>query len=575
MLPLLVLVMTIFSRPFSAFVLKHQQSLLSRTSYSTRSTNRMLLFSTTRRLAETLIQCVVDKNSTVTTNNLRACVVVAGGGGTAISTLASTPGASNLLVEGRVLYDPHSIVHFLTNNNPKHSSKKLSSFCSKETAIALANSALYTSLVLTPSLSSRISCVGIGCTSVLVSNTPHKGQHRCYVALVASNGSCKLYSCTFSKNHIIQRNTTEETQTTTKRPRTRVEEEELVSSIILYALLKHLREQMVTTYITQVNTMLPLIDDVLATLHDDTLLVHGEDMLTEEDVAEGISTNQNNKLLENAVRRVLTNTITTPKGDTYANADTSCLLLVPVKDSTHQTVSLTPISPITLPKNVIIFPGSFNPPHEGHMMLARAAVKYIWDKQKKQQQQQKRQDPTIILYEEQTPCVVFEMSITNADKPPMDLSEVMRRIQLFCSSSLDLPQDWSILLTSTPLFVEKILLFSNVVLDTKTSNYDEKPTVVIGSDTLIRILDPKYYENNSQSAMFQALGNMKEKGVHFVVGGRVEQKKKNYTTSKPFISGEEQLALLPEDLREHFTILNEDEFRMDISSTELRKKGQL
>lgn len=118
------------------------------------------------------------------------------------------------------------------------------------------------------------------------------------------------------------------------------------------------------------------------------------------------------------------------------------------------------------------------------------------------------------------------MSITNADKPPMDLSEVMRRIQLFCSSSLDLPQDWSILLTSTPLFVEKILLFSNVVLDTKTSNYDEKPTVVIGSDTLIRILDPKYYENNSQSAMFQALGNMKEKGVHFVVGGRVEQKKK-------------------------------------------------
>jgi len=166
------------------------------------------------------------------------------------------------------------------------------------------------------------------------------------------------------------------------------------------------------------------------------------------------------------------------------------------------------------------------------------------------------------------------MSITNADKPPMDLSEVMRRIQLFCSSSLDLPQDWSILLTSTPLFVEKILLFSNVVLDTKTSNYDEKPTVVIGSDTLIRILDPKYYENNSQSAMFQALGNMKEKGVHFVVGGRVEQKKMD-TTSKPFISGEEQLALLPEDLREHFTILNEDEFRMDISSTELRKKGQL
>lgn len=74
--------------------------------------------------------------------------------------------------------------------------------------------------------------------------------------------------------------------------------------------------------------------------------------------------------------------------------------------------------------------------------------------------------------------------------------------------------------------------------------------------------------------MLQALRTMTEKGVHFVVGGRVEQTKKD-TTTNSFISGNEQLALLPQDLQEHFTLLNEDEFRIDISSTELRKKGQL
>jgi hypothetical protein len=35
-------------------------------------------------------------------------------------------------------------------------------------------------------MAERTSCVGLGCTSVLVSNTPKKGHHRCYVALTTS-----------------------------------------------------------------------------------------------------------------------------------------------------------------------------------------------------------------------------------------------------------------------------------------------------------------------------------------------------------------------------------------------------
>jgi hypothetical protein len=47
-------------------------------------------------------------------------------------------------------------------------------------------------------------------------------------------------------------------------------------------------------------------------------------------------------------------------------------------------------------------------------------------------------------------------------------------------------------------------------------------TFVIGADTMIRILNPKYY-GDSFDAMLAAVRNMRDNGVHFVVGGRVEQ----------------------------------------------------
>lgn len=39
---------------------------------------------------------------------------------------------------------------------------------------------------------------------------------------------------------------------------------------------------------------------------------------------------------------------------------------------------------------------------------------------------------------------------------------------------------------------------------------------------MVRIADAKYY-GNSQESMIAALEDMKRKGVHFIVGGRLEQ----------------------------------------------------
>ena len=66
--------------------------------------------------------------------------------------------------------------------------------------------------------------------------------------------------------------------------------------------------------------------------------------------------------------------------------------------------------------------------------------------------------------------------------------------------------------------------------------------------------------------MLAALMDMKEKGVHFIVGGRLEPGTNNY------MNGKDEVSSLPLEVQEMFTLLPEDEFRMDISSTELRKR---
>lgn len=45
---------------------------------------------------------------------------------------------------------------------------------------------------------------------------------------------------------------------------------------------------------------------------------------------------------------------------------------------------------------------------------------------------------------------------------------------------------------------------------------------VIGTDTMVRILNPKYY-GDDRDTMLEAVREMGRSGVHFVVGGRLEQ----------------------------------------------------
>src|SRR5207253_4050059 len=104
---------------------------------------------------------------------------------------------------------------------------------------------------------------------------------------------------------------------------------------------------------------------------------------------------------------------------------------------------------LSAPQPLVLFPGSFNPMHEGHVLLARVAE------------------------ELRTQPLAFELSVTNVDKPPLAGETVRHRLAQFAWKS-------AVELTRAPTFVEKSRLFPGT-------------TFVVGADTAERLVAPKYY----------------------------------------------------------------------------------
>ena len=165
-----------------------------------------------------------------------------------------------------------------------------------------------------------------------------------------------------------------------------------------------------------------------------------------------------------------------------------------------------------------VLPGSFNPLHLGHEQMAAIAGQITGLE------------------------VVYELAVLNVDKPPLEEEEIVRRLN-------GLEGKATVALTRTPTFRLK-------------ADHFPKSVFIIGWDTMVRIIDPKYY-GDSEQAMLTALAEIWARGYRFLVAGR--QVDGSFKTLAD--------VAIPQGFQPLFEAIPESQFRADISSTELRQRS--
>jgi nicotinic acid mononucleotide adenylyltransferase len=175
---------------------------------------------------------------------------------------------------------------------------------------------------------------------------------------------------------------------------------------------------------------------------------------------------------------------------------------------------------LSAPRPVVLMPGSFNPLHTGHVLLARVAEEH-------------KQQP-----------LAYEISVTNVDKPPLAGEAIRQRLTQFAWKS-------PVELTRAPTFLEKSRLFP-------------KTTFVIGADTAERLVAPKYY-GDDEIQMHVALEEIGNSGANFLVAVRIDATARVRTLRD---------IQVPRRYADLFSEIPEHRFRFDTSSSEIRARSK-
>lgn len=454
----------------------------------------------------------------------KLCLSLAGGGSLVLSDLLTVPGGSQTLLEASVPYCGASLTRYI-GQVPDH-------YCSERTARYMAMSALYRALQFTAlkyggaelletakqNMTQRVvdvshenndelflagnvdwinqgdledyqHLIGIGCTASLVTNREKKGAYRIHVALQTLRRTV-VFSL-YLKGNV----------------RSRWEEERLTADLILNAIETLRRDAGKTTkphntasdfyaFDTETNDDFPLEEFLPLNLKEEEK-VHGRQVLGSPPLVD---------VFFGKTRAVL-----------WQNGKIKHFAPHEELPSPQKTV-YNPLAEFYQ----AVFPGSFNPIHQGHKEMLNIAEEQLGSK------------------------VSLEISVRNVDKPPLDYEDLKRRlseIQKFHPSQ-------PVWLTQTPLFENKAELFRGT-------------TFVVGADTLRRFADLRFYHESTHQ-LHDVLRTIAYYNCRFLVFAR-----NNRGTAESL-----ETLDIPDMLRSLCEGIPDSRFTMNISSSEIRRNEE-
>lgn len=201
---------------------------------------------------------------------------------------------------------------------------------------------------------------------------------------------------------------------------------------------------------------------------------------------------------------------------------------------------------LAAPPGTLVLSTSANPFHAGHEQLALAAAGLL------------RSIGRAPLH------LAFEVALHNADKAPIDTSAALARIGQIAgparvAAPAGMPQLsgslYPALLTQAALFMDKARLMPGC-------------SFVIGIDTAVRLLDPKYY--GGAEGLCQSLASLSDLGARFVVAARAAGASRPGTTGEQVHTLAAFRHLIPAGHEDMFLELPASSFLANISSSAIR-----
>ncbi|KAG7838462.1 hypothetical protein KL942_001866 [Ogataea angusta] len=159
------------------------------------------------------------------------------------------------------------------------------------------------------------------------------------------------------------------------------------------------------------------------------------------------------------------------------------------------------VLPIT--NRILVLDSSFNPPHKGHLSLVAKSLTH------------KLGDESTVHSSVNSRSVLLLLSVKNADKRPQP-AKFEDRLQMMYYLAQEITDQMGVScaigITNCSLFVDKALTLENYFKKEYTDRL--RFTFLLGYDTLVRLLAPKYYEPRS---LQDALGSFFKTSDCFVL----------------------------------------------------------